>query len=191
MNQTPVSDPVRPSPKPGLPGFPPQLPMGSYLTLKTFLGLLSSSPWRTSVPAPRSHHRQDHVVCCPLCAQWTGQEQGQSGPAGDPRAQSRALGWESRRLVPPAHCGLLVNLGQPRPSPSLTVPTTSVEGGTECFHSAFQLKTSPTFYLANGDADGDKNRCGKRFEKFIAGSPGREAFLLWGGRRGRCGQSRG
>ena len=60
----------------------------------------------------------------------------------------------------------------------------SVEGRTECFHSAFQLKTSPTLYLANGVAGGDKNRCGKHFEKFTAGSPGREAFLLWGRRRG-------
>lgn len=105
------------------------------------------------------------------------------GPGAEPWAGSRGGSFPQHT----ADCWL--TLGQP-PQALLSPPRQSREG-TECFHSDFQLKTSPTFYLANGDADGDKNRCGKRFEKFIAGSPGREAFLLWGGRRGRCGQSRG
>ena len=102
MNQTLVSDPVRPSPKPGFSGFPSPLPTGSYLTLQTLLGLLSSSPWRTSVSVPRSHQRQDPWSLVPSVPSGLGKSKDGLSPAGDPRARTRALGWESWRLVPPA-----------------------------------------------------------------------------------------
>ena len=108
MNQTPVSDPMRPSPKPGLCGFPSQLPTGSYITLKTLLRSLSSSPWRTSVPAPITGRTTWSVV--PSVPTRLGKSKDSLSPAGDPRAGSRALGWESGWLtspgwlIPPAHC---------------------------------------------------------------------------------------
>ena len=126
------------------------------------------------------------MVSCPLCAQWTGQEQGQSESCWGSQGAGSHSGSSPQHT---ADCWL--TLGSPIPPQALLSPPCQSREGTECFRSAFQLKTSPTFYLANGDADGDKNRCGKHFEKFIAGSLGREAFLLWGGRRGSCGQSRG
>lgn len=52
---------------------------------------------------------------------------------------------------------------------------------TACFHGVFQLKTSLTFSLANGDADWGPEWMWKALEKFITGSKGRVFYFCRAG----------
>lgn len=87
--------------------WPPWLPFpaphGLLLNPQNLTRLLSSTPWRTSVPAPCSRHRQDHVICCPLCAHWTGQEQGQSESCWGSQSLEQSPGLGVMAARPPAH----------------------------------------------------------------------------------------
>lgn len=97
--------------------------------------------WRISSPAPRSHHSQDHVVCCHICPHCTKQEQGRSESYWGSQGPEQSLGWESQLLVqPPLPLACCLTLGSLVPPQALLSPRVSRGKGQNASMLPFSLE---------------------------------------------------